>query len=53
MIKKGNKVVTQLLIHWKNTPKEQATWEDYHLLNTRFPASFLEDKEDFKRREMM
>nr|XP_016493027.1 PREDICTED: uncharacterized protein LOC107812443 [Nicotiana tabacum] len=33
--------------------KEQATWEDYHVLKTTFPTFFLEDKEGFKRGEMM
>lgn len=36
MIEEGNKVVAQLLIQWKDMPKEQSTWEDYKLVKTRF-----------------
>ncbi|KAH0699131.1 hypothetical protein KY284_013346 [Solanum tuberosum] len=52
MIKKGNKVVDQLLIQWKNMSKEQATWEDYHVIKTRFPSFFLEDKKVSKEGEI-
>ncbi|WMV14994.1 hypothetical protein MTR67_008379, partial [Solanum verrucosum] len=53
VIKKGNKVVAQLLIQWKNMSKEQATWEDFHMIKTRFLSSFLEDKKVSKGGEMM
>ena len=53
MIKKGNKVVAQLLIHWKKMFEEEATWEDYHVIKTRFPSFFLEDKEVSKEGVMM
>ncbi|KAH0696226.1 hypothetical protein KY290_013581 [Solanum tuberosum] len=53
MIKKGNKAVAQLLIHWKNMSKEQATWEDFHVIKTRFPSFFLEDKEVSKEGVVM
>uniref|UniRef100_A0A3Q7JCP8 Chromo domain-containing protein n=1 Tax=Solanum lycopersicum TaxID=4081 RepID=A0A3Q7JCP8_SOLLC len=53
MIKKGNKVVAQLLIQWKNMFEEEATWEDYHVIKTRFPSFILEDKEVSKEEVMM
>lgn len=40
MVQKGNKAIAQVLIQWENTTPEQATWEEYHSLRTRFP-SFL------------
>ncbi|XP_070005380.1 uncharacterized protein [Nicotiana sylvestris] len=40
MIRKGNKVVVQLLIQWEHLDEAQATWEDVNALRVRFP-SFL------------
>lgn len=34
----------EMLIHWQDLPLFEATWEDFHLLNTQFPAFHLEDK---------
>jgi len=40
--KKGNKVVVYLLIQRSNKPKEEATWELYTDIETRFPSFNLE-----------
>ena len=32
----------EVLIKWKNMPLFQATWEEYDLLNSQFPAFHLE-----------
>ncbi|XP_070028569.1 uncharacterized protein [Nicotiana sylvestris] len=37
MVKKGNKVVVQVLVQWANLSKEEATWEDYSFLKSQFP----------------
>ncbi|XP_075099353.1 uncharacterized protein LOC142176168 [Nicotiana tabacum] len=37
MIKRGNKVVTQVLIQWSNLLSEKATWEDYGFIKSQFP----------------
>ena len=39
----------ELLIHWKNRPPEEDSWEDYDLLQQQFPEFRLEDKSTFKR----
>jgi hypothetical protein len=38
MMKKGNAPMIQVLIKWKTLPDEEATWEDWDVLTTRFPA---------------
>ncbi|XP_070052060.1 uncharacterized protein [Nicotiana tomentosiformis] len=38
MIKNGNKAIAQVLVQWEQMPGDQTTWEDYHVLKTRFPA---------------
>ncbi|KAH0648281.1 hypothetical protein KY285_033529 [Solanum tuberosum] len=49
----GNKAVVQLLIQWKDMVVEQATWEDYSTMKIMFTTLFLEDKNVFKKGEMM
>lgn len=44
LIKKGNKVVAQCLVKWKDLDVSQATWELASDLRTRFPTFTLEDK---------
>ncbi|WVZ94909.1 hypothetical protein U9M48_040738 [Paspalum notatum var. saurae] len=39
LVKKGNQAITQVLIKWSNLPASSATWEDYDVLKTHFPAS--------------
>jgi hypothetical protein len=36
-VKKGNSVVPQVLVKWTNLPETSATWEDWHVVKTRFP----------------
>jgi hypothetical protein len=38
MKKKGNHAIAQVLIKWRNLPEETATWEDWDVLKTSFPA---------------
>ena len=40
--KKGNKAVVYLLVQWSNKPKEEATWELYTDIESKFPAFNLE-----------
>lgn len=40
-LKKGGKFVEQSLVHWKNLPTEDATWENTSDIITQFPD--LED----------
>jgi len=40
--KKGNKAVVCLFIQWANKPKEEATWELYFDIETKFPYFNLE-----------
>nr|CAD1843956.1 unnamed protein product [Ananas comosus var. bracteatus] len=37
MVKRHGKAATQLLIHWSNQPKENATWKYFTDLQRRFP----------------
>jgi hypothetical protein len=34
--KKGNSIITQLLIKWTQLPQEMATWEDHNVLKQRY-----------------
>lgn len=43
-VKKGSKIVEQLLVKWKKLQEEDATWEDYQSFTVRFPNINLEDK---------
>ncbi|KAJ7982533.1 Ty3/gypsy retrotransposon protein [Quillaja saponaria] len=35
-IKKNNKAVVQVLVHWSNSSREDCTWEDFHVLKSKF-----------------
>ncbi|KAK8918580.1 hypothetical protein KSP39_PZI021790 [Platanthera zijinensis] len=37
IIPKNGRVATQLLIHWTNSSRDDATWEDLEVLRNRFP----------------
>lgn len=37
LVKKGNVAVPQVKVKWANLPEEAATWEDFHVLRTRYP----------------
>ena len=37
LVKKGNNAIPQVLVTWSGLPKSTATWEDYHVLQARFP----------------
>jgi hypothetical protein len=39
LVRKGNVVVTQVLIQWSGLPEASVTWEDYYILQKRFPSS--------------
>lgn len=40
-MKKGSAAVTQILIKWEGIPVEMASWEDYTVLQSRFPNSSI------------
>ncbi|XP_070026629.1 uncharacterized protein LOC142182302 [Nicotiana tabacum] len=44
LIKKGNKVVAQCFVKWKDLDNSYATWEVAAALKTGFPSFTLEDK---------
>lgn len=37
-MRRGNQVVTQILIKWKGEGKEDAIWKDYDLMKEKFPS---------------
>ncbi|OMO97218.1 hypothetical protein CCACVL1_04628 [Corchorus capsularis] len=37
MVKRGNRAATKVLIHWKNSFPEDATWEFLHDMQLKFP----------------
>jgi hypothetical protein len=37
MVRKGSHAVIQVRIVWAHLPDEVATWEDYEVINKRFP----------------
>jgi hypothetical protein len=39
LVKKGNEVVTQILVQWSSLPNSATTWEDYYVLKKRFPVA--------------
>lgn len=39
VVKKGNTAVPQVLVQWMGLPPSSTTWEDYHVLRTRFPEA--------------
>lgn len=42
--KGGNSATVEVLIKWKNLPSFEATWEEYSVIDHRFPHFHLEDK---------
>ena len=38
LVKKGNKAIPQALIKWSTLPSSMATWEDWYVLQSRFPG---------------
>lgn len=44
IIKKNNKEVTKVLVHWQGIAQEDATWEQYHVLMKKYQHARLEDK---------
>lgn len=39
LVKKGNAALTQVLVRWGTLPPACATWEDYTVLQARFPSA--------------
>lgn len=37
LVKKGNHAIPQVLVQWDKVPKEAAKWEDFHVVQTKFP----------------
>ncbi|MCI70747.1 hypothetical protein A2U01_0092010, partial [Trifolium medium] len=44
MVKRGRAAATKVMVQWKDTPPEMATWEYYHDLLQRFLLFTLEVK---------
>ncbi|KAL5838392.1 hypothetical protein ACOSQ3_015561 [Xanthoceras sorbifolium] len=42
--------VWQVLVHWRGLPKDEATWEDYEEMISRFPEFSLEGKGSLEER---
>ena len=41
MVKHNNRAKVKVLIQWSNLPPEDATWEDYELIQAQFPDFIL------------
>ena len=41
---RGNPNEVEVLLKWKNLPEFEATWEDFYMIQQRFPSFHLEDK---------
>lgn len=39
MVNKGNAAMVQVLVCWGSLPAALATWEDFDVVRTRFPAA--------------
>lgn len=39
LVKKGGKAVPQVRVKWSNIPSEMSTWEDWYVLQRRFPGA--------------
>jgi hypothetical protein len=39
LVKRGNEVVTQVLVQWSSLPSSSATWEDYYVLHSKYPLA--------------
>jgi hypothetical protein len=37
LVKKGNMAITKVLVQWSGLPMTSATWEDYSVLQNKFP----------------
>ncbi|KAL5834882.1 hypothetical protein ACOSQ4_014379 [Xanthoceras sorbifolium] len=42
--------IWQVLVHWRGLPKDEATWEDYEEMISRFPEFSLEGKGSLEER---
>lgn len=51
MTRKGNKVVTQVLVQWSGMGAEEASWEDMEELRSRFPRAPAWGQAGFQGRE--
>lgn len=41
MVKQGNDSVVQVLVQWESLPAEGTTWEDYDVLQRRYPQASI------------
>jgi len=39
LVKKGNTAIPQVRVKWSHLPKDSATWEDFYVLQQRFPSA--------------
>lgn len=47
LVKKGGKAISQALIKWTALPDEAATWEDWYVLQGRFPRALARGPASF------
>ncbi|BBH02927.1 transposable element gene [Prunus dulcis] len=50
LVKRGNAAGVDVLVHWKGHTPEDATWEDYHDLQARFPEFIAQVEAAFNSR---
>ena len=46
-VTKKGRSIEEWLVHWKNKPIEEATWENANEIQSQFPTFCLEDKAVF------
>jgi hypothetical protein len=39
LVKRSNVAITQILVQWTGLPESSSTWEDFHVLQKRFPSA--------------
>lgn len=38
LVKKGNTAIPRVRVKWSHLPEDSATWEDFYVLQQRFPS---------------
>ena len=39
LVKKGNRAIPQVLVKWAHLPSTSAAWEDFYVVQRRFPSA--------------
>lgn len=37
IVRRGNRLVSQVLVKWRNADESEANWEDFHVLKGKYP----------------